>query len=194
MASPQRQSASISVTEYLSREEEAVEKSEYYAGEIFMMAGASPNHNRISINVIRELSTETRGSHCETFNSDQRLALQKSGLRTYPDVMVVCGEIDYDEQDAMAITNPVLIVEVLSPLTENYDRGKKFEFYREVESFREYLTIHQDKMHIEHWLKSDDGRWILTELRDGDNVLTLRTIDLSVPVAQLYERVEWDVE
>lgn len=190
MASVKAPTAYITIAEYLAREEEATIKSEYFAGEIFMMAGGSPNHNRISTDLVTLLSTQTRGTSCETFNSDQRIRLP-SGLATYPDAMVVCGQIEYDDEDPHAITNPVLLVEVLSPLTSNYDRGEKFEFYREVKTFQEYLTIHQDKVYIEHWYKRDDNQWVLHELTKLDDSLILHSIDVSFSLQQIYERVEW---
>ncbi|MEM7128501.1 MAG: Uma2 family endonuclease [Chloroflexota bacterium] len=193
MASPQKKSTFISLAEYLEQEKTAIYKSEYYAGAIFMMAGGSPNHNRISGNAFSELLINTRGSSCEPFNSDQQLMLP-GGLYTYPDAMVVCGEIEYDEKDSNAITNPVLIVEVLSPSTSNYDRGEKFEFYRELDSFKEYLTIHQDRVHIEHWYKQTNGQWSLTEYRNRNDTVVLGSISTKLQVDQLYERVEWHNE
>lgn len=193
MASAKAPTAYVTIAEYLAREEDAITKSEYFAGEIFMMAGGSPNHNRISGNIFSELLFNTRGSSCEPFNSDQRIRLP-SGLATYPDAMVVCGQIEYDNEDPHAITNPVLLVEVLSPSTSNYDRGEKFEFYREVKTFQEYLTIHQDKVYIEHWYKRDDDQWMLHELTKLDDSLILHSIDVSFSLQQIYERVEWDNE
>lgn len=183
----------ISLADYLAREEKADCKSEYFAGQLYMMAGGSPNHNRISTDVVTQLSIQTRGKGCETFNSDQRLKLP-SGLRTYPDAMVICGKIEYDEDDRHAITNPVLLVEVLSPSTANYDRGEKFEFYRELASLDEYLTIHQNKFHVEQWYKRDDGQWVLNELTKQSDTITLRSVDIVLSVTQIYERVEWDEE
>ena len=106
--------------------------------------------------------------------------------------MVVCAPIEFSEDDQHAITNPILLVEVLSPSTANYDRGEKFEFYRELVSLDEYLTIHQDKFHVEQWYKGDDGQWVLTELTKPTDSITLRSIDAQISLAQIYERVEWD--
>lgn len=181
----------ITPAEYLKRERSAVQKSEYYAGEVFAMAGATPNHNRIAANVNAELNVGLRGHSCEAFNSDQRLFVKKNGLYTYPDVMVVCGRIEFDIRDKDAITNSVLIVEVLSPSTANYDRGGKFELYRDIPTFAEYVLIHQDKVHIEHHLRDDRGRWLLTEYKDDQSALPFETIGLSIPLARVYERVDW---
>jgi len=192
-------SQTITPEEYLKRENEATRKSEYFAGEIFLMAGGSPNHNRIALNVGSELNVQLRGSRCEAFNSDQRVLVKKHGLYTYPDVTVVCGPIEFDERDSDTITNPVLLVEVLSPSTENYDRGKKFELYRALETLRDYVVIHQDKMYIEYYHKGEDGRWILNEISDteaGANqaVLSVPVLDVSIPLQRIYERVDWSAE
>lgn len=177
--------------EYLEMERKALQKSEYYAGEIFLMAGASPNHNRIARNVLTELNGGLRGQECEAFGSDQRLFVKKNGLYTYPDALVVCGRIEFDSRDRDSITNPVLIVEVLSPSTANYDRGGKFELYRDIPSFQEYVLIHQDKIHIEHHLADGKGGWLLTETKDLDTELLFASIGISIPLSRIYERVDW---
>lgn len=177
--------------EYLEMERAALQKSEYYAGEIFLMAGASPNHNRIAGNVNAEFNIGLRGRECEAFNSDQRLYVKKNGLYTYPDGMVICGRIEFDSRDKDSITNPVLIVEVLSPSTANYDRGGKFELYRDIPSFQEYVLVHQDKIHIEHHLRDAQERWLLTEYKEPSATLHFETIDISISLARIYERVDW---
>ncbi len=181
----------ITPDEYLERERKAVRKSEYYAGEVFLMAGVSPNHNRIAGNVLTELNGGLRGQKYEAFGSDQRLYVKKNGLYTYPDVLVVCGRIEYDNRDSDAITNPLLIVEVLSPSTANYDRGGKFELYRDIPSFGEYVLIHQNKVHVEHHLRDDEGRWLLTERKDLQAVLTFASLAIAIPLQRIYERVDW---
>lgn len=177
--------------EYLEMERKALQKSEYFAGEVFLMAGASPNHNRIAANVNAELNVGLRGRRCEAFNSDQRLYIKKNGLYTYPDAMVVCGRIEYDNRNSDAITNPALIVEVLSPSTANYDRGGKFELYRDIPSFQEYVLVHQDKVHVEHHLRDEQRRWLLTEYKDWEASLLIASIDISIPLQRIYERVDW---
>ena len=181
----------ITPDEYLEMERVALQKSEYYAGEVFLMAGATPNHNRVAGNVYTEFNAGLRGQRCEAFNSDQRLYIKKNGLYTYPDVMVVCGRIEYDNRDSDAITNPVLIVEVLSPSTANYDRGGKFELYRDIPSFVEYILIHQDKVHIEHHLRDEQRRWLLTEHKDLEASLLFESVNSSIPLQRIYERVDW---
>lgn len=189
-----KQPQAISAQEYLRREKESAYKSEYFAGEVFMMAGGSPNRNRISLNVSSRFSIGLTGKGCEAFNSDQRLFITKNGLFTYPDAIVVCGQIQFDKTDRDAITNPRLIVEVLSPSTKDYDQGGKFELYRDIETFREYLLIHQDKVHVEHYYKDDEGRWILTEIKELEAMLILETVNFELPIRQIYERVDWLID
>ena len=177
--------------EYLEMERNALQKSEYYAGEVFLMAGASPNHNRIAGNVLTELNRGLRGKFCEVFGSDQRLYIKKNGLYTYADVMVVCGRIEFDNRDKDSLTNPVLIVEVLSPSTANYDRGGKFELYRDIPSFAEYALVHQDKVHVEHHLRDEQRRWLLTEYKDLAGSLLFESVGVSIPLQRIYERVDW---
>ena len=191
MALAIKQAKQISYKEYIEQEKKADFKSEYFAGEIFMMAGGSPNHNRIVSNVNAELNVGLRGSRCEAFNSDQRVRVKPNGLGTYPDSMVVCGQIKLDEIDKQAITNPIVLIEVLSPSTKDYDQGGKFELYREIESFRDYVTIHQDQVYVQYWHKGDDGRWILTETRDLNATIHLESINFDLPLRRLYERVDW---
>ena len=179
------------IQQYLAWERKADQKSEYYAGEIVLMAGGSPNHNRIAGNTYAEFNFGLRGSTCEGFNSDQRVFVQQHELYTYPDASVVCGPIDYDPNDGDAIANPVVLVEVLSPSTKNYDQGGKFELYRSIDTFRDYVVVHQDQVFIEYWHKGDDGHWVLTEIRDIEASLTLRAIDFTVTVRRIYERVDW---
>lgn len=191
MVAPAKKIDFVSVAEYLAHEEKAEYKSEYFAGRLYMLAGGSPNHNRISGNVFAALLDRTRGKGCEPFNSDQRVNLP-GGLRTYPDVTVVCGKIEYDEDDSHAITNPILIIEVLSPSTASYDLGEKFGFYREAASLQEYLTIHQNKIHVEQWYKQENGQWVLSEFTKQTDTIDLHSIDATLSLAQIYERVEWD--
>ncbi|RMD86186.1 MAG: Uma2 family endonuclease, partial [Calditrichaeota bacterium] len=133
--------------EYLALEEAAEYKSEYYKGEIFAMSGASINHNRIVMNLSTELNTALRDTKCEVFMSDMRLWVEAVQLFTYPDIVILCEQPQfYDDRDD-TITNPFIIFEVLSESTKNYDRGEKFEFYRSLPSFQEYILVDQYKVH-----------------------------------------------
>jgi Uma2 family endonuclease len=184
----------LSLEEYLSRERVAEYKSEFYQGEIFAMTGGSPTHNLISINVGSRLRTGLRGSGCRPFSSDQRIRIPANGLSTYPDIAVVCGDLQLDDKDKDAITNPIVIFEVLSKSTERYDRGRKFDLYRELESLNEYVLVSQTEAQVERFLRQDDGKWLLTILKGPDAVLEFASLDVSLTLSEIYEDVEFQPE
>ena len=177
--------------EYLALEETADSKSEYYQGVIYAMAGGSLTHNRIVGTIYALLHTGVRSTCCEAFNSDMRLLVKANGLYTYPDAMVVCGRPELAPGRTDTLTNPVVIVEVLSKATADYDRGGKFELYRALPTLRDYVMIHQDRVYIEYQHKQADGRWVLTELTQADEILTIASIQLDILVRMIYERMDW---
>lgn len=180
--------------EYLALEEEAEYRSEYYQGEIFAMSGSSANHNRIAGNVYTAMISAFGGGPCEAFITDMRLLVKKNGLYTYPDVMVVCGGLEFAEGRDDTLTNPAVIVEVLSKSTEGYDRGAKFELYRALDSLQDYVLIDQHKIHVENFHKLEDGRWILQEYNRIEDMLVIESIDFEIPLQQIYQRVAWEEE
>jgi Uma2 family endonuclease len=176
--------------EYLALERAAEYKSQYFAGEIFAMAGGSPRHNLISTNVIGELRAQLKGRPCEVYPSDQRLKIPATGLYTYPDVSVVCGEPQFDDEDLLL--NPILLVEILSDSTEAFDRGKKFEHYRKIPSLREYLLIAQDRCKVDQYVKQEDGKWVLlSEVSDMQSIIKLPSLNCDLAVAEIYYRVKF---
>src|SRR5690242_1556857 len=140
--------------EYLAHERQAEHKSEYIAGQIIAMSGASRAHNRISVNLLRVLSSQTLDGPCETYGSDLRVKVSARGMYTYPDVTVVCGRQEFEDAQVDTLLNPTLIVEILSPSTEAYDRGAKFGYYRALPSLREYLLVAQDQVLLEHYVRA----------------------------------------
>ena len=178
--------------EYLTLEEKADYKSEYYDGEIFAMAGASTNHNRIAGNVFAALHTAFKGKPCEVFSSDVRLLVKPNGLHTYPDVMVVCGQVEFAEERNDIITNPIVIVEVLSASTRDYDRGGKFTLYRDLATLQDYVLVDQAEAHVEHFHKLDDGTWLLREYRGLEGSLRLHALEFEMPMRDIYEKVDWE--
>jgi Uma2 family endonuclease len=157
--------------EYLERERAAETKSEYYGGEMFAMAGASLAHSVIVTNLTRELSSRLRQRPCTIHSTDIRLATSaSSGLHTYPDVMVICGKPAVIDAHLDTVTNPIVVIEVLSPSTEGYDRGRKFESYRAMPSLMEYLTVSQEKIHVEIHTRQTDDTWLLKDVRDSGPV------------------------
>ena len=177
------------LAEYLAREETAVYKSEFYRGQIFAMSGGTLEHNTVGGNVFTALRIRLRGSPCLPFNSDQRIRIPGNGLVTYPDVSIVCGGPQRDPQSPTAVNNPSVIFEVLSDSTESYDRGKKFDLYRQLESLREYILVAQDEAHVERFVRQADDSWLLTVFKGLDAVLELTTLGCSLPLAEVYEDV-----
>ena len=171
--------------QYLARERAALTKSEFHDGLMFAVAGGSPNHSLLA-NRIGALLDRQMPAGCRTFNSDLRVKVASAGLYTYPDCSVVCGELELfgDQQDV--VLNPLLIVEVLSPSTEGYDRGKKFELYRAMPSFREYLLVHQDRRRVEHYSKQNDGSWLLREHAGAESTVTIDRWPVRISLEELY--------
>jgi Uma2 family endonuclease len=176
--------------QYLERERVAETKSEYYGGEMFAMAGASLQHVTIVLNLAGELRSSLKGKPCAVYSTDLRLAIGATGLYTYPDVMVICGKPAVIDAHLDTVTNPIVLIEVLSPSTEGYDRGRKFESYRAVPSLMEYLTVSQDKAHVEIHARQPDDTWLLRDVRDSGPV-KLQSIGIELQLSDIYERVEF---
>lgn len=181
----------LSPEDYLALERRAEFKSEYFDGEIFAMAGASEPHNLITINTIRELSIQLKKRPCKAYANDMRVKVSPMGLFTYPDVIVVCGQAQFDDSQRDTLLNPTLIVEVLSGSTEAYDRGRKFEHYRKLESLMEYVLIAQHRPHVESYRRQPDQRWVLTESDGLESSLRLDAIDCELALAEIYDKVEF---
>ena len=177
-----------SIEEYLQMEEASDEKHEYYQGEIFAMSGDKVPHNIISVNLIKLLGQKLKGKSCEPFNSDQRIYIPQNSLFTYPDISIICGEIVTLNNDDWNIINPVVIIEVLSKATKNYDRGDKFKLYRDIATLKEYILIDSETISIEAFRINDGGHWELEEYKKADNILLIKCIQVSIPVTEIYER------
>jgi Uma2 family endonuclease len=177
--------------EYLAMEREAQEKSEYYSGQIYAMAGGSPEHNLIGFNIAGLLHARLRGSPCRGFTSDQRVRVTETGLYTYPDVTVVCGELQFDDARRDTLTNPALLIEILSPSTEAYDRGEKFAHYRRIESLQEYVLIAQDQPRVERFLRQSDGTWNYRAAEGVEGRLRLESVGVELLLSEVYEGVEF---
>ena len=181
-------------SEYLAMERASAEKHEYLDGGIYAMAGASVRHNRITLNIGSELRSALRGSPCEAFPSDLRVRVSATGLYTYPDVSVVCGEPEFEDDAVDTLLNPTVLVEVLSPSTADYDRGAKFEHYRALPSVQEILLVDQDRVHVMHYRRQDDGTWLLAETREIDDTIRLPSLDVELKLSETYARVEFSAD
>jgi Uma2 family endonuclease len=180
----------VSPEEYLRLEREAEFKHEYFQGEIRAMAGAGYMHNLICMNLGSEIRSQLRGKGCSVVGSDQRLQIMSGSAFVYPDLTVVCGKPEFNEEKKPdTLLNPTLLVEVLSPSTSQYDRSEKFMLYRQVPSLRQYLTLDAQAIHAELHTLDNLGRWVLTETRDLNAVLDLSSINCQVPLGEVYAGV-----
>ena len=177
--------------EYLEAEIFSEERHEYINGEIKLMAGGTPNHNRICRNLLIVLELAFKGKRYETFVADQRLWIPNRNIYTYPDVMVLEQPIQLQENRTDTVMNPCLIAEVLSRSTQEYDRSEKFRSYRTIKTFQEYLLIDQYQIHVEHCVKTAANQWLLSEYTDLQVTLTLNSVSLELKIADLYENIKF---
>ncbi|MEI6778437.1 MAG: Uma2 family endonuclease [Chloroflexales bacterium] len=179
---------------YLALERSGSYKHEYFDGEIFAMSGGTASHNLISGNAFASLHTQLRGTGCRVFNSDMRLKVVATGLNTYPDVTIVCGNFQFADESRDTIINPMVIIEVLSPSTERYDRGMKFQNYRMIATLQEYILIAQDKHQIEHYVRQESGQWIFEEAKEFTDTITLPSVRCVLPMSDVYDGVDVEQE
>lgn len=176
--------------EYLDFERSTETKHEFFQGQVYAMAGASEQHVLIATNIATSLNYQLKGRPCRVYQTDLRVKVGDSGLYAYPDVVVVCGERQFTDDKQDTIINPIVLIEVLSPSTENYDRGAKFRRYRTLESFQDYALVEQDNPHIEHYQRQDDGKsWVLKDVTGLDSVVELTSIGCTLPLTDVYDKV-----
>lgn len=180
--------------EYLTLEEAADYKSEYIDGQIYHKAGGSTNHNQIALNFSTELNFAFKQLDYRVFMSDVRLWIPKRRIYTYPDVMVIAGEPNYYNNRTDTITNPQVIIEILSKSTQGYDRSDKFQAYRTISSFREYLLLDQTKRYVEHFSKTDTKQWSLREYDESDEAIAFSSLDFEISLTDAYNKVKFEPE
>lgn len=178
--------------EYLALERCAEYKNEFFKGEMFAMVGASRKHNLITFNIGGELRKQLQNRSCEAYISDMRVKVDPTGLYTYPDVVVVCGEPQFEDQELDTLLNPTVLIEVLSESTEAYDRGRKFEHYRNLDSLSNYLLIAQDKPHVEHYTRQPDNQWLLSETTDENDAVSIASIDCTLQLREVYDKISFE--
>jgi Uma2 family endonuclease len=179
------------VAEYLAFERASPVKHEYFDGEVFAMAGATAPHNYVAMNIGGELRHALKDRPCLVAGSDMRVACP-TGLRTYPDVAVTCGQPRFEDDRQDTLLNPVVIVEVLSPSTERYDRGRKFKNYQSILSLREYVLVSSDEMRVEHFARQDDAdHWLLTTYSNPQVAVHFPVLNVAIPLAEIYAEVEF---
>ena len=175
--------------EYLALERSAETKSEYLDGEVFAMAGVTRAHSLIAGDVHAALHGQLAAGPCEVHMADMRVKVSETGLYTYPDVVVACGKVGFEDEHTDTLLNPTVVIEVLSPSTEAYDRGLKFSHYRRLPSLQDYLLIAQDRVSVEHFARRE-GQWLLTEQTDLNAVVDLAAIGCRLALVAVYARVE----
>ncbi|HLK55452.1 MAG TPA: Uma2 family endonuclease [Chthonomonadaceae bacterium] len=179
----------ITEEEYILRERASEIKSEYYQGRVYAMAGGTPQHNEICGNAIRELGNELEAKPCTVYTSDQRIRVEATRLNTYPDVSVVCGEKHFAALDENTLINPILIVEVLSPSTANYDRTTKFDHYKNIPSFTDYLLIYATHVRVEHYVRQGENAWLQSVAIQRDAEISITNLGISLSVERLYRNL-----
>ena len=180
--------------EYLELEVNSDLRHEYLDGEIVQMTGGTPNHNQIALNLSGSLNFALKRQPYRVFVTDQRLWIPRKKIYTYPDIMAVSGELQFQEGRRDTILNPFLIAEVLSPSTRSYDKTDKFSAYRTIPTFREYLLIEQSQQHVEHYVKNDRKHWTFSEYDDAEEVIALNAIDFQISLTDLYDKVEFEAD
>jgi Uma2 family endonuclease len=181
--------SNLTEEQYLAIERAAEFKSEFLDGVMYAMSGGSPQHSSLAVSIVAELYGMLRGSECHVFNSDLRVRAS-SRMYTYPDVSVVCGKPLLADDQKDVLLNPIVIFEILSPSTELYDRGMKFQLYRTIPSLREYILVDQNKVQIEQYIHQDASTWILRDHQGLDAELKLDSIGASLPLRLIYDRVD----
>lgn len=177
-----------SIYEYLQMENEALEKHEYYKGEIFAMSGAGARHNIISVNIIVSLYNSLKGKSCQPYGSDMRIHIPENTLFTYPDISVICGDITNPKEDENTATNPTVVIEILSPSTRNYDRGVKFMLYRAIPTLKEYILIEAESIHAEQFAINKEGLWQLKEYSSLEDKIILESLGVTMMLKDVYDR------
>jgi Uma2 family endonuclease len=179
----------LSEADYLTFERSSSIKHEFYRGRIYAMAGAKEAHNIITSNTLATLHTQLRRTPCIVYPSDMRVKVLRTGLNTYPDITVVCGQAKFTDQVRDTLVNPMVIIEVLSASTERYDRGLKFQNYRTIDTLQDYILISQTSHRVEHYTRQDQGLWLLQEFTSLDETILIRSINCTLLLEDIYEKV-----
>ena len=190
MASPAKQPELYSVEDYLYWERLADVRSEFYDGHIVMMAGGSPGHSLLTANMIVELGNVLRGSGCRVYSSDLKVRSGPTQF-VYPDATVICGELHYHDAEADVVTNPCLVVEVLSPSTENNDRGVKWMRYQRMPTLTDYLLVSQDEPRVEHRHRDEAGEWQSVTYQGQEAEINVPSLNCRIPLRQIYDGIEF---
>lgn len=180
----------FTIEEYLDYDNASKGKHEYYHGEIFAMAGVKMAHNRIFSNLFGDISYKLKGRKCTPYGSDTRVHIPSNTLFTYPDISIFCDDVITLNNDDINCINPAVIIEILSPATKNYDRGEKFQLYRDIQTLKEYILIDSEKMHVEAFRLNDNKHWELQEYKKSDDILDIKTAGISISFQEIYQGIK----
>lgn len=179
----------MTIEEYLEMENSSDEKHEYYRGEVFAMSGAKRNHNVVFSNLFGILAERLKGGPCKPFNSDLRIHIPSNSLFTYPDISVICGEMESLNNDDLNFLNPKLLIEILSPSTKDYDIGTKFSLYRDIPSLKEYVTADPETREIESWFINATGHWEQRRYK-GNDLFHSYSLNIDIALADIFEGIK----
>jgi len=177
--------------EYLLIERHAPYRSEFLDGEIYAMAGATRKHNTIVGNLTAELQVRLKGTPCQVMSSDMKVDTRRGGLYSYPDLLIVCGEQKYLDSTEDVLLNPTVLIEVLSPSTEKYDRITKFARYKHIKTLREYVLVSQDSVRIDRYFLDPSGNWPLSTVAGPESSLVLESVPVSIALRDIYDRISF---
>lgn len=177
----------LTVEEYLQFEKASVEKHEFYRGEVFAMAGAGPRHNKIFSNLFIALGIRLKGKPCRPYGSDLRIHIPENTLFTYPDISIICGDFVLSEEDKETVIQPTVLIEILSPSAKDYDRGGKFKLYRDIPTLKEYILVDTEAINIEAFRINAMAHWELEEYRELAYTLKIPSVEINIPLAEIYE-------
>ena len=181
----------LTAEDYLAKERAAEFKSQFYHGEMFAMAGASKEHNRINANLVRTVGNALVGGECETYSRDMRLKISPTGLYTYPDIVIVCGVAEFEDGTNDTLLNPRVVFEILSDSTELFDRGRKFDHYQTLDSVKEYILVAQNRPRIERFVRQNSD-WVLTKFEGLDSDFTLTSVNVRIPMKDIFRAVDFE--
>lgn len=184
----------ITEDDYLKMERMSPFKNEYYRGNVYAMGGASFRHNKILSNLVGEVIPNLKNKKCSAYFNDLRIHVPDPPFYAYPDLIILCGKEEFSDEVKDTITNPTVIIEILSKSTEQYDKSVKFGFYRFARSFKEYFLIHQDKPLVECFLKMDDFNWLEGSVLGVDKKMNIQSIGLEISLSEIYNEVNFDTQ
>jgi Uma2 family endonuclease len=184
----------LTIEEYIELDKNSEERFEYFDGEVFNMSGVHPNHALLESRLITSLNVQTAGRGCFIYPANLRVKVPSMPPYRYPDLSVLCSKPEFEEHSGLlCLTNPVVLIEVLSPSTEAFDRGEKFTHYKSIPSFLEYLLIAQNRKHITHYVKQSERAWLQTEYSDGE-VMQIAALDCELDIDALYSGINFESE